>query len=256
VGFQIAYTKLLELRCWHPDFLGVVAGMVPIAPATALTITQRKDYLRYDVRDQLDIRPTERGTELLERLGLIWTQSTFGGWLLAKTAFAETDPAARLQLGVHLRNPAFAAATDFGLADRQGLLFHLTNATEAVAPELDLTNGDLRSIHYATSQGAQVRLAQLVNGTDGEISLRDPLQAGNPIIRNYQVNGGEATTDHYLLDLSDVPAGRYRFTGTNITATNLLVGFARQPGLLGVIDLRLADWAGSAFDLHFKSSNP
>lgn len=256
MGFQIAYTKLLELRCWHPDFLGSVASMVPIAPADALTVNERKDYLRYDLREHLEIIPTEGGKELLKRLGLIWTRSTFGGWLLAKEAYVETDPTIRLQLGVYLRNPAFAAATDFDLTDQQGRLFHLSNANEAVATELDLTGGDLRAIHFVDSQGFQVRLPQLVNGTDSEISLRDPLLSGNPVIRTYQATGGESTTDHYLLELHDLPAGLYRFTGSNITATNLLVGFARRPALLGVIDLRLADWAGSAFDLHFQSSNP
>lgn len=256
MGFQIAYTKLQELRCWHPDFLGSVAGTVPIAPADTLTVVERQDYLSYDLREHLEIIPTEQGMAVLDRLGLRWANSTFGGWLLAEDAYVETDPAVRLQLGVYLRNPAFAAATDFGLTDQQGRLFHLSNANEAVSSELDLTNGDLRAIHFVDSQGFQVRLPQQVNGTDSEISVRDPLLAGNPIVRTYQVVGGEPTTDHYLLELHDLPAGLYRFTGGNITATNLLVGFARRPALLGVIDLRLANWAGAAFDLHFQSSNP
>jgi hypothetical protein len=258
MGFQITYQKLLTLRCWHPDFLGSVADQVPIAPAAAptLTLTERGDYLAYDVRQLLDIRPTPAGHQLLSRTGLIWKASTFGGWLLAKDTYLEADPAVRLQLGIYLRDPQFAAATNFGVPSVAGRLFHLSNANAAVSNPHELTGGDLRAVHYVDSRDFQLRLPQVTSATDSTVEVRDPLLTGNPILRTIAVVAAAPDPDRYTLDLSDLPAGLYRFTGSNVTNVNLLVGFTRDPGLLGVVDLRLADWSGAALDIHFQSSNP
>ncbi len=256
MGFQIGYRKLLTLRCWHPTYLGRMAGKVP-HDGSALTVAERQDYLRYDLRNLLDIFPTAAGAATLQRFNLRWVPSTLGGWLLAKDTFTPVDSGLRLQLGVALRDPGFAAATDFGISSRQGKLFYLSNAGAAPAPQHDLTDGDLRAIHFENSQARQVRLSQLAPGTDGQVQLRDPLLAGNPVLRTLPVGGGAATTDHYLLELSTVAAGLYRFTGTNINNQNLVVGMTDRPELLGVIDLQLAGWVAAACDLHFKpSSNP
>lgn len=259
MGFRIAYTKLLTLRCWHPDYLGSVAGIVPAAPvptATDSKLTEINDYLSYDVRELLNIRPTEAGQALLKHRGLIWTPSTFGGWLLARDTFLEADPAVRLQLGVYLRDPGFAANTDLGVSSVEGRRFHLSNANEAAAPVLELTGGDLRDVHYVDSRSHLLRLPQLTPDTAGQVLVRDPLLTGNPVLRTVEVVAADPDPHHYTLDLTGLPAGLYRFTGTNIDNTNVLVGFARDPALLGVIDLRLADWSGAAFDLRFQSSNP
>ncbi len=256
MGFRIGYLKLLTLRCWHPDYLGSAAPLVPVAPGDSLTVAENNDYLAYDLRQLLELKPTERGAATLKRYGLIWTPSTQGGWLLAKDTFSTTDPTLRLQLGVFLRDPGFAAATDFGVGTQEKSLFYLTNANETSAPEHDLTNGNLRSIHYVESSPAIVRLSQNAPGTDSQVELRDPLLFNNPILETLTVSGGEPTTDHYQIDLRSRPAGLYRFTGLNVSNQNLAVGFTSTPGLLGVIELQLADWAGSTFDLHFQSSNP
>ncbi|MCP9234664.1 hypothetical protein [Lewinella sp. JB7] len=256
MGFRIGYQKLLTLRCWHPDYLGAVASLVPVAATDPLSVSERNDYLSYDVRTLLDVRPTPAGEATLTRRGLQWKTSTFGGWMLAKDTYAETDPAVRLQLGVYLRDPRFAATTDFGVTTLEGRLFHLTNATAPASPTFELTGGNLRSVHYVDSQSTHVRLPQVTAGTDGQVLVRDPLLAGNPVLRTVDVAGAAPDPTTYTLDLSDLPAGLYRFTGPNITNVNLLVGFRRDPALLGVIDLRLADWSGAAYDLRFQSSNP
>lgn len=256
MGFRIGYLKLLTLRCWHPDYLGSVAAQVPIAPADPLTVAEKNDYLAYDLRPLLDLRPTEGGAATLARYGLIWTPSNQGGWLLAKDTFTTVDPTLRLQLGVYLRDPGFAAATDFGIASKENQLFHLSNANLASVPELDLAGGNLRSVHYFDSSSGVVQLTQTNPGTDGQVLLRDPLLPGNPVLETFEVAGGEPTTDTYRIDLRGRPSGLYRFTGTNITNQTVAVGFSSTPGLLGVVELQLADWAGSTFDLHFQSSNP
>ena len=256
MGFRIGYTKLLTLRCWHPDYLGSVAAQVPIAPATPLSVTERNDYLAYDLRPLLELRPTAPGEATLARYGLIWTPSTQGGWLLARDTFSTTDPTVRLQLGVYLRDPGFAGNTDFGIPSKEGRLFHLTNANAAAATEFDLTGGNLRSVHYYDSSPPVVRLDQLTPGTDGQVLLRDPLLSGNPVLETFAVSGGEPATANYQLDLRNRPPGLYRFTGTNISNQTLAVGYTSDPALLGLVELQLADWAGSSFDLHFQSSNP
>ncbi len=253
MGFTITYQKLLTLRCWHPEFLRSVANLVPIAPATPLTLTERNDYLAYDVRRWLEIRPTEAGLAMLRRSGLIWTPSTLGGWLLANTTYVEADPSVRLQLGVYVRDPDFAAATNFGVSTVAGRLFHLTNANAGVVPEYDLTGGNLRDVHYAGSQNFSVTLPQLAPGTDSQVQVRDPLVSGNPVLRTVSVAGSAPDPAVYSVDLSGLPAGLYRFTGLHIDNINLLVGFTGDPALLGVIDLRLADWSGAACDLNFQS---
>ena len=258
MGFQITYQKLLTLRCWHPDFLGSVADQVPIAPAAAptLTLAERGDYLAYDVRQLLDIRPTLAGKELLRRTGLVWTPSTFGGWLLSKDTYVEADPAVRLQLGIYLRDPSFAAATNFGVPSVAGRLFHLSNANDAVSATHELTGGDLRAVHYVDSRDFQLSLPQVTSGEDSTVEVRDPLLTGNPVLRTIPVPAAAPDPHNYTLDLSDLPAGLYLFTGPNVTDATLLVGFTRDPALLGIIDLRLADWSGAALDIHFQSSNP
>ena len=257
MGFRIGYTQLLTLRCWHPDFLGAVAGQVPVTPpAAGLTDQAREDYLAYDVRRLLDIRPTPVGRALLRRYGLRWVPSTQGGWLVVRDTFSVSDPAVRLQLGVYLRSPGFAAATNFGTGSLEGRRFHLTNATAAPATQLNLTTGNLRDVHFFPSRGWQVTLPQLTPGTDGQVLLRDPLLAGNPVLRTLDLAGGPAGTDTYSFPIDGLPAGFYRFTGTNIDNVNLLLGFTEDPALLGVISLRLADWNGAAYDLHFQSANP
>jgi hypothetical protein len=256
VGFRIGYTQLLTLRCWHPDFLGAVAGAVPVAPADTLTVAEKQDYLRYDIRELIAIEPTGRGRAVLNRYGWRWAASTLGGWLLVPDTYVEPDPDVRLQLGVRLVDPRFATATDFGPPALEGQLFHLSNANATPAPAFELTGGNLRQVHWQPSQGFRVTLQQNTPATDSQVDLRDPLLSGNPILRSYQVAGGEAGTTTYQLDLSDLPAGSYRFTGSNISPVTLSVGHAVRPGLLGTIDLRLAGWAGSSFDLRFASSNP
>lgn len=253
MAFRIAYTKLLTLRCWHPDYLGSLAGQVPVADPASLSDPEQREYLRYDVRSLLDLRPTSGGQATLERYGLQWKRSTQGGWLLAKDSLAITDPTVRLQLGVFLLDPGFARTTDFGVVTQERKLFYVTNVGQTPVPEYELTDGNLP---YVDSSPAVVRLAQFSAGTDSTVDLRDPLQFNNPILESIAVSGGQATTTEYQLDLRDRPAGLYRFTGTNITNQTMAVGFGDMPDLLGVIELQLADWAGSAFDFHFNSSNP
>ncbi|THH39416.1 hypothetical protein [Neolewinella litorea] len=254
MGFRIGFTKWLTLRCWHPDYLRSMAGNVPVAPTDTLSTTQRNDYLRYDVRNLLDIRPTAHGAALLKRYSFIWTPSTLGGWLLARDTYDETDPGVRLQLGVYLRDPGFAAATDFGMSSVEGWLFHLTNATSAVTAEHELTGGNLRSVHYLPSRDFTLTLPQLTPNTDSQVQLRDPLLTGNPILETIAVKAAAPSADEYRVEIMGRPPGLYRFTGSNITNQNILLGFTGDPTLIGVIDLRLADWDGAAFDLHFKPS--
>ena len=108
MGFRIAYTKLFTLRAWHPDYLGTVSSAVPVPAGTTLTLQERQDYLGYDVRDYLDIRPLPGAPDVVDRYGLRWVRNTQGGWLLARDTFTITDPSVRLTLGVYLRDPAFA----------------------------------------------------------------------------------------------------------------------------------------------------
>ncbi|PPK87928.1 hypothetical protein CLV84_0887 [Neolewinella xylanilytica] len=253
MAFRITYTKLLTLRCWHPDYLGSVAGQVPVADPGALSVAEQRDYLRYDLRPLLDLRPTEAGQATLDRYGLQWKRSTQGGWLLAQDSFSTTDPSVRLQLGVFLLDPGFAKKTNFGVATLERKLFYVTNANQPPVSGYVLTGGNLP---YLDSSPAVVRLAQTTPGTDSTVDLRDPFLFNNPILETFAVSGGEATTPEYQLDLRDRPAGRYRFTGANITNQNLAVGFGSIPDLLGVIELQLAGWAGFALDFHFTSSNP
>ena len=256
MGFRIGYTKLLTLRCWHPAYLGSMAGQVPVAPATTLTVAEKNDYLNYDFRNLLELRPTADGRATLDRYGLLWTLSTLGGWLLARDTFGTTDPGLRLQLGAYLRDPGFARATNFGAGAQEKKIFYLSNANETPEPEHDLTGGVLRDLHYRDSSPFTVRLAQTNPGTDSQIEIRDPLRFNNPVLETVAVSGGDPTTDAYQLDLRGRRAGLYRFTGANITNQTLAVGFTAEPDLLGVIELRVADWADAAFDLHFQSSNP
>jgi hypothetical protein len=258
MGFRIGYTQLLTLRCWHPGFLGSVAGRVPVAPTDTLTVEELQDYLSYDLREWIAIEPTAAGRATLDRYGWRWASSTLGGWVLVPDTYQEPAPEVRVQLGVRLVDPRFAAATNFGPASLEGQLFHLTNANASPATDatLELTGGNLRPIHYQPSQGFRITLQQNTPATDGQVDLRDPLLSGNPIIRSYPVAGGEAGTTTYQIDLTGIPAGSYRFTGTNINPITLSVGHALQPDLLGTIDLRLAGWSGSAFDIRFAPSNP
>ena len=256
MGFRIGYTKLLTLRCWHPDFLGSMASQVPVAPSATLTVAEKNDYLSYDLRNLLELRPTVDGRATLDRYGLIWMPSTLGGWLLARDTFSTTDPRLRLQLGVFLRDPGFARATNFGVGTQENRIFYLTNANASPGPTLDLAGGNLRLEHFRDSSSFTVRLAQTNPGTDSQVEIRDPLLFNNPVLETVAVAGGDPITDSYQLDLRGRRAGLYRFTGANITNRNIAVGFTAEPDLLGVIELRLADWAGSAFDLHFQSSNP
>ena len=255
MGFRIAYTKLLTLRCWHPNYLGSVASRVPVAPADTLSVAEKQDYLGYDVRRLLEIRPTPPGQAMLDRYGLLWVPTTLGGWLLGRDDFSSSDPTLSLQLGVFLQNPGFAAQTDFGDGAQVKRLFYLANANHPPAATHDLTAGNLRGIHYVDSSAPVVRLPQLVPGTDSQVEVRDPLRFNNPVLETVPVAGGEPATDQYELDLRHRPAGLYRFTGANISNQNLAVGFNPFPDLIGVIELHLAAWSGSSFDLHFKSSN-
>ena len=101
-----------------------------------------------------------------------------------------------------------------------------------------------------------MRLDQTVPGTATTIQVRDPLRFGNPVLRTLSLPATEPGVTTYDLDLQDFPAGVYRFTGGNVAPVTLAVGVARQPDLLGLISLQLADWIGAAFDLHFQSLNP
>ena len=93
MGFQITYDALCTLRCWQPAFLGSTPP-VPLAAGNAdetmpfhlrfgLSPVQVRDYLSYDIRNYLDVRPTMAAAEMVQARGWRWLASTQGGSLVA-----------------------------------------------------------------------------------------------------------------------------------------------------------------------------
>lgn len=257
MGYRIRYTKILTLRAWHPAFLGAVAGQVPVPAGTNLSLQERQDYLGYDLRRYLDIRPLPGAPDVVLRYGLRWAPNTQGGWLLGPDTFTVTDPLVRLTLGVYLRDPDFAARTDFGTPSLSGRVFHLTNAKLPLAATVDLTNGTgLQDSHFLPAGGYTVRFDQQPPGATATVQVRDPLGPGNPVRKTLSFPATNPPQTSYTLDLGDLPAAVYRFTSPQINSGNAVVGIRRAAPLLGIVTLQLADWIGSTFDIHFQPTNP
>lgn len=236
MGFAITYRRLFELRCWHPAYLGAAAASVPdIASVPAGQAT--RDLLNYDLRRFLRIRPTSTGRHFLREKGLTWKATTLGGWLLAADGFNASGTNDRLQLGVYLTDGAFAQNTDFGVDSRQGRMWYLSTTSGAAASPVSLTDGNLRGVHYFPNIGNSILLDRTDPTTSSTVSLRDPLVNGNPILRTYSLPADEQAT--YALDLSAVNPGLYRLTGSDITNQTFALGFQREPGLLGVVEVIL-----------------
>ena len=146
MAFQIRYETVLTLRCWHPAYLGEAAGLVPVAGP--LTPRQEYDYLRYDLRPSLEIRPTTSGAAYLERRGLRWLPTTQGGFLVGPENFAEADGSQVLELGLFPTSGDFAARTDFGTNDINGRYFRLSNSGETPAALLNLNDPVSRLLNF------------------------------------------------------------------------------------------------------------
>jgi len=264
MGFQIIYDALCTLRCWQPAFLGstpavpLAAGnpdeTVPFHIRFNLNPVQVRDYLSYDIRNYLDIRPTAAGAELVKASGWQWLASTQGGSLVANNAIA--PPAgARLQLGVYLRDPRFIDNTDFDGPDAGtdeatgGKRFFVTNAT--------VTGGDFSFPAAATGLderrfvGVQHSIFSLPKTADGSdpVTVLDPLNGGR-VVKTLDFSATDPTLTTYPCDLSDLSAGLYQLEGNQIDNETTLIGFAGEAGLLGVVELTVP--TVNAVDLHFK----
>jgi len=264
MGFQITYDALCTLRCWQPAFLGSTPP-VPLAAGNAdermpfhlrfgLSPVQVRDYLSYDIRNYLDVRPTMATTEMVRARGWRWLASTQGGSLVANNTIA--PPAgARLQLGVYLRDPRFIDHTDFDgpdgddEADTRGKRFFVTNAAVTGADFSFPTAADgLDERRFVGIRHSVFSLPKTPDGND-PVTVRDPLGDGR-VVKTLDFSTTDPTLTTYPCDLSDLPPGLYQLEGNQIVNETTLIGFAGEAGLLGIVELDLH--IATAVDLHFK----
>jgi hypothetical protein len=264
MGFQIIYDALCTLRCWQPAFLGTTPA-VPLAAGNpdetlpfhirfGLSPVQVRDYLSYDIRDYLDIRPTAAGTKMVKAAGWRWLASTQGGSLVANNAITPTA-GARLQLGVYLRDPRFIDKTDFdgpdvgSEEDTRGKRFFLTNATVTGGDfSFPLANVGLDERRFVGVRHSVFSLSKTADGNE-TVTVRDPL-AGGQVVKVLDFTLTDPTLPTYPCDLSDLPPGLYQLEGNQINNETTLLGFAGEAGLIGVIELTVP--TATAVDLHFK----
>ncbi|MFT6001075.1 MAG: hypothetical protein ACI81P_003542 [Neolewinella sp.] len=278
MSFQIIYEALVTLRCWQPAFLGDVLSVpLTVVDATApetdfltrygLNPRQLRDYLNYDIRQFLDIQPTERGKETLQRCGWRYLPGTQGGSLVASTA-VPPPAGTRLQLAVSIRDFRFSEKTDFDGPDAnpapadpdqeteqiRGLMFFLTNQVVAGGgdfsfPSVGIGLDETRFIPKYS------RAFSLEKNSDGNehIEVRDPL-LGNLLLKTLDFSQTEPEQPSYFLELPHLPAGLYQLSGARITDQYCLIGLGGTPGLLGIIELGVP--AAGPIDLYFKEKQP
>jgi hypothetical protein len=278
MGFQIIYDALVTLRCWQPAFLGGVTTVpLVIADANApetdfltrynLSPRQLNDYLSYDIRQFLDIRPTERGAAILQRYGWRWLPGTQGGSLVASTALPP-PVGSRLQLAVSIRDFRFREKTDFDGPDPnpapadpdqeteqiRGLVFFLTDQPVAGGGDYSIPAAGvgLDETRFLPSYSRAFSLEKDSDGNEN-IELRDPLQ-GDLLLKTLDFSQTEPDQPSYFLEFPELPAGLYRLSGARITDHYCLIGLAGTPGVLGIIELGVP--AAGPIDLHFKEKQP
>lgn len=273
MSFQIIYQSILTLRCWQTAFLGEVP-IVPltVADATAaptafrqrfgLSPRQLSDYLNYDIRRYLDIRPTDRSLSVLKQYGWRWLAGTQGGSLVASDAIT-LPSGSSLQLAVSINDYRFREQTDFDGPDVdpapadpdqeteqiRGKLFYVTDQTVAGANHsFPSAATGLDERWFLPSYGHLFSLEKNSNGNE-VIEIQDPLRA-NLLVKTLDYSEADPADPAYAIDLTSLPTGIYRISGTRIDDQLALIGFSTVPGLLGIIEMGIP--SAGPIDLHFK----
>lgn len=273
MSFQIIYESILTLRCWQTAFLGEVPAVpLTVADASAaptafrqrfgLSPRQLSDYLNYDIRRYLNIRPTDRSLSALQQYGWRWLAGTQGGSLVASDAIAPPSGSS-LQLAVSVNDYRFRERTDFdgpdadpGAADPdqekeqiRGKLFYVTDQTVTGADHyLPTAATGLDERWFLPSYGHVFTLEKNSDGNEA-IEIQNPLRA-NLLVKTLDYSEADPTDPAYAIDLTSLPTGIYRISGARIDDQLALIGFAAVPGLLGIIEMGIP--SAGPIDLHFK----
>ena len=260
MGFDITYRTVTELNCWHHFWLDTATDdlVLPLSGAAA-GVVQR--ILGHDLREILFIRPTPDSQELLASRGLIFKQTTTGCFLANKNTYSEPDDGFRVSFALSLIDPNWLDYTDIEINNDLDALnrriFHLSNFGEAPAANLLLTDGgnnSLRAEHFVQRKGRVVRLRQQTPGTATTIEVFDALSASATPVLTFDLPA-IPDQEEYELDCRSLPEGLYNFVSSNnnidttVDDNPIYLGLENLPGVIGVVDLFIAGWEESTFDI-------
>jgi hypothetical protein len=261
MGFDITYKTVIEVNLWHHFFLDTAYDNLVLPPGvSAEGVIQR--VLAYDLRDMIFIYPTEESKERLDNRGLIVKQTSTGCFLASKNPYLEPEAGFRISLAVSMVNPTFLNNTNLGVISLNRQLFHLSNYGEAADTRLLLTYGgneSLRAEHFVQRKGRVVRLRQLTPGAATTIEVFDALSSADSPVLTFNLQA-IPNQEEYELDCQSLPEGLYSFTSsnnnidTNLDANPIYLGLENRPEILGVIDLFVAGWEESIFDVRLAKN--
>ncbi len=257
MGFDITYKTVAEVNVWHHFWLDTASDdlALPPGPATPAGVVRR--ILDYDLRELLSIAPTEASADLLAQRGLIFKQTTTGFFLASKDAYTEPEAAFHLSLAVRLVDPSWLDYADLGMSSLNRQIFHLTNFGEAPAARFLLTDGgneSLRATHFVQRKGRIVRLRQLAPGTATTIEVFDALSSAVTPVLTFTLPA-IPNQEEYELDCRSLSEGLYNFVSSNnnidttVDDNPIYLGLENHPDLVGVIDLFIAGWEESIYDI-------
>lgn len=256
MGFNITYKTIIEVNLWHHFWLDTASDNLVLPPGGSSDEIIKR-ILDYDLGKLLFIHPTEESEEHIAIRGMIFKQTSTGCFLAGKNAYSEPEGGFRISLAVSLVDPSWLEYANIGVSGLNRRLFHLSNFGETSTTRFLLTEGgndSLRAEHFVQRKGRVARLRQLNPGTGTTITVFDALSNSTTPVLNHTFPE-IPDQEEYELDCRSLPEGLYNFVSSNnnidtaADANPIYLGLENRPDVVGVIDLFIAGWEETVFDV-------